>query len=643
MKNLLIVFLLLSVVLKAQEGLKPLHSNLAFMYPELNDNETKPTQPLTAKTNSVPIQLPFIEDFYYATLSFYPKQLKWSDSLVFVNTGFPIAPPSIGVATFDGLNKNGYPYEPNYTNLSESRPADTLTSKDINLFQSGSQILQVSDSIALSFYYQARGNGEAPELGDSLILDFFKPKVGNQDSVWINRVWFAKGNSSPNTNDTAFKRAFIWIDDTAYYKPNFRFRFRNKATTSGNFDHWHLDYVYLNKNRSELGDTLYNDLTFAHVPSSFLSNYSAMPYQQYSSSDMAQKNSVRIKNNGGQSINMSYENRFYAPGNNLVHSYSGGANGNLLPFKPNGYSQFAPHANPVFNYTFGAMPDSIDYTIKHFLYRSQGNSSDFLLENDTIYQKQIFRNYYAYDDGGAEGGYYVNGVDAKVALRFSLNFTDTLRAVRIYFDPAAGLATVEQLSKFRLCIWANTNGGPGQLIYKDSVMYPKYFDSDFKSIPQYTLSSPIVLGPGSYFIGFQQNVADGIVIGFDRNQHFQHQLYYDIGFGWTQSQIKGALMFRPVFGKFIASPASLKENSAKDFMQVEAFPNPANDFLQLNFNQSAKRSISLYNALGQRTRWFEGVESSFLINTFNLESGIYFIIIEENNSRPLRKKIIIQH
>ncbi len=641
---LLVLFVVFCAWTKAQEGIKPLCANPSFVYPDLDLNTKAYTAFQTAKANTVSIQLPFLEDFYYATQNKYPLMSKWMDSLVFVNHGFPIAPPSIGVATFDGLNKFGYPYEPNYPNLAESRAADTLTSQNINLYQSGNQLLQPSDSIGFSFYYQARGNGEAPEVSDSLILDFFKPQLGTQDSVWINRVWFAKGNSNPNTNDTVFKRAFIWITDTAYYKSNFRFRFRNKATTSGNFDHWHLDYVYLNKNRSQLVDTVYNDLTFAHVPSSFLKDYYAMPYQQYNAGDMAQKNSVRIKNNGAQAINMSYENRFYDKSGNLVHSYSGGANGNLLPFKPNGYSQFAPHQNPSFNYTFSVLNDSADFTIKHFLYRSQGTSSDFLLNNDTIFQKQVFRNYYAYDDGGAEGGYYVNGANASIALRFTINKDDDLRAVRIYFDPASALTSVEQLSKFRICVWSNNAGYPGQLLYRDSLMYPRYSDSIFKAVPQYSLTSIVKLnGNQTYFIGIQQSVAAGIVIGLDRNQDYHQNLYYNLGSGWTPSQIKGALMIRPVLGAYIPSPASLEETSNKINTQVTVFPNPVNESVQLTFETSQPRTVRLFNSLGQELEVFSGTTPSVLFNTIDLVPGIYLISIHEGNQAPVQRKIIVQH
>lgn len=630
---------------QAQEELVPLRSNLSLHYHFEEQQPVGATElhkPFSASLT--PIQLPFLEDFFYATRNHLPDPAKWSDSLVYVNSGFPIAPPSIGVATFDGLNHNGYPYEPNYSNLNESRPADTLTSRDIDLYQSGSQILTPADSISFSFYYQARGNGEPPEPGDSLLLDFFRPS----DSVWVNRVWYAKGNSNPNLIDTVFKRVYIPIDTIAYFQNTFRFRFRNKATTSGNFDHWHLDYIYLNKNRSYYGDTVYNDLTFAGIPTSYLKNYAAMPYQQYDSSEMAGRNSVRIKNNGSSTINMSYENRFFGPQNTLLHSYNGGAS-NLSPFKPNGYSTYQPHANPQFSYTFAPMNDSSDFTIKHFLYRSQGVSPDFLLNNDTIYQSQRFRNYYAHDDGSAEGGYYVSGVNSAIALRYKINKPDSLRALRIYFDPAGALTTAQQTARFRICIWSMSGDAPGTLLYKDSARYVTYFDTLFKLIPEYKLTTPYVLQPGVYFIGIRQEISSGIVIGFDRNYNFQytsdnkHNLFYNLGSSWAPSSFKGALMMRPVFGKFIPSPAALHEWAANRETLWQAFPNPAREELNLHFVESAKRSVQVYNSTGQLLLSRSGFETQIRLETAELPDGIYMLRVLENGKQTGVQKIIIQH
>lgn len=228
--------------LSGQERIVPLKGNINLIYAEQSNSKNNNTYQLQSKASTT-LQIPFLEDFSYAPTSKYPKNSLWLDSNVYVNSTYPIAPPSIGVATFDGLNKNGYPYMPALTNTNVAFLSDYLTSKPINLkvVAATSQTLQPSDSVALIFYYQARGRGENPEAGDSLGVDMFKP---NQNA-W-QRVWARRGNTSPNTSDTAFKRAFIRIKDTAFLQNGFQFRFKNYANPSGHFDHWHVDYILLN-------------------------------------------------------------------------------------------------------------------------------------------------------------------------------------------------------------------------------------------------------------------------------------------------------------------------------------------------------------------------------------------------------------
>ncbi|MCW3077631.1 MAG: hypothetical protein JWO32_2240, partial [Bacteroidetes bacterium] len=423
LKKLILFLFFLPVFIKGQEGLKPLNGNIGIVYKDL-----KPATPLKNSNfnkNTSSLQIPFKDDFYYAYKQTYPDQLLWKDSSVFVNTGHAIAPPSIGVATFDGLNKHGYPYQPNLQNMTQSLPADTLTSRAINLFSDGT-LLQPSDSIALSFYYEARGRGDSPEITDSLLLDFYKP---NQNA-W-DKMWFTKGNSNTNTNDTIFKRCFVWVTDTAYLQDNFQFRIRNKATTSGDFDHWHVDYISLKKGRSMLADTTYDDIAFGYVPTPYLKDYSSMPWQQYIPAEKAQKNSVFIRNNNNNSTlvtNMTYEYRMYDNLGALTYSYTGGANPNLKPFKYRGWDSLPPHANPSFAYNFTPFSDSTEFTFKHSIFRS-GFASDFIQENDTVIQHQKFGNYYAFDDGSAEGGYYVMGSGGRMAVKIGVNVPDTLRAL----------------------------------------------------------------------------------------------------------------------------------------------------------------------------------------------------------------------
>ena len=127
------------------------------------------------------VRLPFVDDF--SNYSGYPDPKFWHDDQGYVNTGFAVYPPSIGVVTLDALDAHGRIY------AHASRqpfPADTLTSNPIRLDSNFTQHrpMQVVDSLYLSFYYQPAGAsktypaggwqivGDAPEHSDKLILEF---------------------------------------------------------------------------------------------------------------------------------------------------------------------------------------------------------------------------------------------------------------------------------------------------------------------------------------------------------------------------------------------------------------------------------------------------------------------------------------
>lgn len=638
-------YFLLLIPAFAQEGLRPLTGRITTFYEEKGPVISAPAS--AYKTQSASLQIPFFDDFYYAATSAYPNMALWSDSTVYVNTGFPIAAPSIGVATFDGLNKSGYPYKPGLLNLLESSAADTLTSRpiDLHIVAASSQTLFPSDSLAISFRYQARGRGEPPEAIDSLILDFFDP-VANK---W-RKVWGRPGNINGNINDTIFKKAYVKIDNANYLSDGFKFRFRNKATTAGDFDHWHLDYIYLNKNRT-IADTVFNDITLGGMPAPLLKNYSAMPYKQYIANEKAPKFSVRIKNNSNIGVTLWYSNDLYTspvppavPVN--VHSSTGGSE----PVAPtnNGSSTITSQSNPDFTYAFPPMTDSTDYMIKHYVYRSDNTTSDFYTANDTVVQYQRFRNYYAFDDGGAEAGYYVNGVGGRMAVKIGLNVQDTLYALRIYFDPVGYLPSAITSYSFIINVWAdNGNGnGPaaGPALYTDILsMLPVYYNTGSREYPEYKLSNPPKLPPGTYYVGIQQRVASGLTVGYDMNTNHSDRAYYNSGSGWQQSTLGGALMIRPVFGRRIPSPVGIHENTAIKEGAFFAYPNPASNELIIHCDKTENVSYFLMNTLGQKLKEEQLLFSEQSISTAEISNGVYFLVIKENNRLVQQQKIIIQH
>jgi hypothetical protein len=634
------VFILMFTTLGgfAQEALKPLNYNLNYIHRDLAA-EKQLAAPLAYKTLSASLNIPFLEDFYYSPTKSYPDQNKWSDEMAYVNSGYGIAPPSIGVATFDGLNKFGFPYYPTLTNNALSRESDTLTSRAINLLTTAtSQTLQISDSLALSFYYQARGFGDSPELTDSLVLDFFSPGK-NQ---WINSVWFSKGNANGNIYDTVFKRGFVKIDSADYLKDGFKFRFRNKSAGTGNYDHWHLDYIYLDKDRSRKNDTAYNDIAFAYVPTPFLRDYSAMPWEQYSPSERVNNNKVKIKNNGILGVNMTYEYKIDTSTSPILHSYTGGAFV-LNPFKPGGYDNNVNHASPPFTYTFPPMPDSIDYRIKHYIFRS-GSSADFIAENDTVIQYQKFRNYYALDDGSAEAGYYINAAGGKIAIKINVNVADSFLGARIYFDPVSSVQSQTNSLGFRIAVWSPGANGPGILQFRDTIFRPMYYNlAPDRSFAEFKLVRPKLLQPGTYYIGIQQ-FADYITFGFDMNTDHSATTYYDSGSGWTQSTEKGSVMIRPVFGKTLPPPpVGIAEGVANEDNPFIVFPNPASEQLIIRTQQPENAAYSLVNVIGEQISAGAVAHPDQMINTSSLSNGMYLLVLTVDGRKVQQQKIIIQH
>jgi hypothetical protein len=115
------------------------------------------------------LSLPFFDDFaQHNAIGVYPNSAFWLDSSAYVNNHLSISPLTLGVATLDGLNKKGMPYD--FSDQYAQGPADTLTSQPINLAG-----LDSSDQVFLMFHYQAGGLGNMPDAEDSLYLDFYSP------------------------------------------------------------------------------------------------------------------------------------------------------------------------------------------------------------------------------------------------------------------------------------------------------------------------------------------------------------------------------------------------------------------------------------------------------------------------------------
>ncbi|MBL7883978.1 MAG: T9SS type A sorting domain-containing protein [Bacteroidia bacterium] len=557
-----------------------------------------------------------LDDFSYAGP--YPDTSIWLDNFVFVNNGFAKAPITVGVATFDGVNEKGYPYNFNAA-MGSSGQADYLTSKPINLSY------PASDSVYFSFYVQPQGRGNAPEQADSLVVEF----RGKGPLASWNRVW-AKRGSTLSLNDSSWTLVMIPIKDTNYLTNGFQFRFRNKATLNANADHWNIDYVYLNKIRNK-NDTLFEDISFVYNHTSMLNAYTAMPWRHYATSNMKSNYATTLRNNHNVTKNASFTYRIFDANNlQISPTYSGG-NDNIDPYITNGYSSSAPFINPPLSpFVLPVLTQKDSFYIQCAV----NSTPDFNRKNDTIKYVQKFDSYYAYDDGSAEVSMGLNVLYGQLAYRFNTSIADTLRYVDIYFNPFEVNA---ELFTFKLKVWANAGNLPGiSLFTSDSVLTPAYGDDLPNQFTRYRLSTPLYLPAGTYHIGFIQNTNQFLYVGLDRNINNQDKITYNVNSVWQFSPEAGSLMIRPVFGAALDF-VGVNENNI-DLNKLVVYPNPATNrlyFKTLKADLYLKGNYEIIDMLGRT------IESNTLptdgINISFLSQGFYFLkIVSENYSSTVK-------
>lgn len=596
-----------------------------------------------AKTKSL-LTLPFFDDFSNG-LS-YPNPETWTDSYVLINQTYAINSPTIGVATFDAMNQHGNLYE--YLTTS-SLPADILTSQPIDLN------LPESDSLYFSFQYQPKGLGKEPQVTDSLIVEF----LSKDDNKWI-RTWSASAHFTNNTvienwhltNKTVTRKAakiannffkvMLPINDARFRKAGFQLRFINYATLPtntqvpsirGNGDHWNIDLVYLNSNRY-LTDTLLNDITLSKPIKSFLKNYESIPWKHFTN----QAKLVELTN--PLTFNMFYSNlgpitwnvtrKFIIndlsnPSNN--HPFSGGAE-NIYPFE----TFYLPQN---YEYTFTSnWEDSAKYNMVNYLITDIDDSTHYLRENDTIKYTQQFFNYYAYDDGSAENGYGVWGEgteNAMIALKYHSYVSDSLKGILIYFNQIFG---DNIKTRFKLTVWKDKNGVPGDTLYQKSVFKPILA---YNKDSLYKIDAHLKIG-GDFWIGWVNTTTDALNVGFDLNNIHNDKLYYNRSGDWVQSIFEGSLMMKPVFGKFAQGQTAIEIPTKK--AEFTIYPNPATNLINLNISEGTQpERIRIVNIAGQvvMNKFYDNSN----IDVSNLSPGIYLFQLTLHNKTTTTKKLVI--
>jgi len=605
-----LLFLCLSNV-SAQEVITGLQSNTWIKNSRQQFRENK-------GLSSDTLLLPFFDDF--SGHSIFPDSKRWTDNYVFINNTYSVKQRTAGIATFDAIDGQGNMYT---SANSSGFEADHLTSVPVNLNYTA------ADNVYLSFFYEAGGLADLPETNDSLTLQFLAPL----EQKWYS-VWRTKGGS-----ETGFKPAIVKIDNSRFLQKGFRFRFINYASLSsnlsdpsmiGNCDIWNLDYVLLNKNRNA-ADTVFADVAFTLPLRSLLKNYEAMPWKQFREvylQEMGSSIPVHYRNNDviTRNVTRNFEIRDIYK-NSLAYSTTAGAT-NIGPLTTVDYN-----ANLV--YTFNTTnTDSALFRVTASLKTDNFDPKG----NDTLIYNQVFQNYFAYDDGSAEGGYGINGLgsrNAMVAYKFKTYVQDTLRAVSICFNDSYEEANKRE---FDLVVWGDNNGIPGDIIYaKEAVMVEQ--GTGVNGFYTYTLPEGLILN-GTFYVGWRQLSESFLNVGYDANTPQSGKQFYWLNGNWNLSQVDGSIMIRPVLG-YPLKITSVKETHTENKSHLNFWPNPARDYINIDPGELQLFGSVYVSITDLNGRELIKVPYSDRIDISSLHDGMYFIFLSMNG-RPVGHSRLIK-
>jgi Secretion system C-terminal sorting domain len=570
------------------------------------------------------LELPFFDDFSLAKTNRADATLWLPTGGTYVNNTLTSNHPTVNVVTFDGADAAGKPYAFN-SPFSEGA-TDTLTSQSIDLSK-----ITPKDSLYLSFYWQAKGGGELPDESDSLRVQFL-----TSQGIWLT-VWKQKGGTILNT----FTQSLVGLRNVAFFHNKAQFRFQTFGRQSGAFDTWHLDYVYLNKGRSNR-DRVVKDVACRLPVSSFLKRYSAMPLKQYMINPVAET---------ADSITTDIQNLFsvfnFTTFNfTLRDAKTGRVFQNFRQTSSQAIQELSSQRKSLKPLPLPKDTAQRLTLISKFEILTTDNVSPTiagvdLRRNDTISSRTVLDDYYAYDDGSAEYAVYMSRPLGRTVVRYVLNQADAVNAVRINLVPM--LKDVGG-QPFNIQLYASDRGRPGKLLYQKlfKITYPNN-RNDFVEFPfEYGVAVK-----DTFYVGWQQIGQDVLAVGLDRNTRSEEQIYVNLGQEWVPyssfkndlslTYFNGSLLVRPVIGaKGKQEPTSAQKPAEQDWA---IYPNPTTGIVRWSEDQINK--IQIWNGSGALVRQKAVNSNDKAEDISNMPEGFYIIRLS-SDEQSVMKKILLK-
>jgi len=402
-------------------------------------------------------------------------------------------------------------------------------------------------------------------MNDSLLVDFFDPAADQ----WIN-VWGIPGDSL-----RPFKHVMIPVTDSHFLTTGFRFRFRNRASLLNNdhfldktvnVDHWNVDYVRMDRNRFA-ADTVLRDVAFITPLPSMLKDLSSLPWTHFNQAYNRVLNSpisIQYRNNDTIIRNVTRSMSIH----DLIYNESN------TPDNPTA-QDLPPMENTVVDFDFYFPFDSERGDSALIRFKAALRTDEFDPKvNDTVINDQLFKDFYAYDDGTAEAGYGLRGQGTRngsVAIKYFSYLPDLLGGVDIYFNQV--LDSINMGYYFKLMVWDESEDIPGSVIWEDENDHTPEYTSTFPGFRRYYFSSPVQVN-GAFYVGWRQYNEYMLNVGLDlNNRPVPSVMYYNFQGTWEPSRAPGVMLFRP----FLYDETTGENKTTALSNALSIYPNPASD------------------------------------------------------------------
>ncbi len=604
------------------------------------------------------LQLPFIDDF--STSGASPDTSHWlNEGGVLVNNNYAVNPPSLNVATFDGIMADGFPYvfptSPlNGTSANPRGEADYLISKPIDI-----SALDSSSHLAFSFYWQKGSHhpAQTPSLnqGDTLKLFFL-----NKDSVWV-KVWpFLNTDPEIKTNYGVGKNVFtykqIQLTDSLFFHDAFQFKFTSYGTLDGNYSIWSVDYIYLDSGRVTKN---IQDFAFGNQLSPLLNDFYAVPYRQFQVSPLSYLSNQVTTGYSNLSNKANLRDTMYV-------KVSSASNGSPVVFDQVKQASGLPaggtiEADTTVDISWTPNQQAItsaieDYKQTNFALNYQVTLSgtdqvEILKTNDSISETNYLSNYFAYDDGTAEGGIKLEYSGYfEIAYEFEMKTRDTLTAIYIYWSRAGFDIRGTSID---IKVWKSlpeVRGATVEELYLKKIRKVISYGENFGQFTKIEIPATIIEA-GYFYVGWGQNINNKVVkIGADFSQDNRTRFYEHSTGKWENPRafnFYGTPMIRPKFGYDFAVGMDDLLVGVDDLIindklnSIDVYPNPADYKIKID---GACKSFQMFDVTGNIVLHdnFDQIKEKTIIETDRLNPGIYFLQVF-NGVFSQTKKMIIYH